>query len=74
MSRFSDDLDLVSPQDYRPASMQDLLLHLHLEDAPPAEQEPAIRSWLSQHPPGKLMTLTLKRGGFAHLLERRSTA
>lgn len=74
MNRFSDNLDLVSPQDYQPASIQDLMLHLHLENSPRVEQESAIRSWLNEHPPGRLMVLTLKRNGFGHLLERRSTA
>jgi hypothetical protein len=68
MSRFTDDLNLIAPTDYIPTSAQALLLHLHLEDAPRTQQETAIRTWLQEHTPGKLMTLTLKRKGFGHLL------
>lgn len=73
MSRFSDDLDLVNPEDYVPTSVQALLAHLHLHDAPRAEQETAIRDWLQTHPAaaGSLMEFTLKAKGFGHLLNEQ---
>lgn len=74
MSRFSDDLELVAPQDYVPTSLPALLRHLHIEQAPRSKQEAAVRSWLKEHPPGKLMAYSLDRMGFGHLIDRRTTA
>lgn len=71
MSRFTDDLDLVKPEDYVPTTVQTLLAHLHLEDVPRERQETAIRDWLETHPPGRAMEFTLRRKGFGHLLDRR---
>lgn len=74
MSRFWDDPGLVAPDDYVPTTVQALLAYLHLDDASRPEQESAIREWLKTHPPGSAMAFTLRRGGFGHLIERRSSA
>jgi hypothetical protein len=67
-SRFWDDLGLVAHEDYVPTSVHALLDHLHLDDAPRSTQEAAIRQWLRDHPAGPVMTYTLERNGFGHLL------
>jgi len=69
VSRFWDDLSLVAPEAYVPNTVQTLLDHLGLEDAPRADQESGIRDWLTTHPPGPSMVYTLQRKGFGHLID-----
>lgn len=74
-SRFCDDnLGLVPRESYVPTTVQALLMHLDLEDAPRAQQESAISEWLKTHPPGRAMVFTLKSKGFGHLLDHRVSA
>lgn len=73
-SRFSDNLNLVAPEGYVPATVQALLAHLHLENASAARQEDGIRGWLKTHEPGRTMIFTLRRKGFGHLLDQRTSA
>ncbi|MGV0741455.1 hypothetical protein [Mycolicibacterium sp. XJ870] len=74
MSKFSDNLDLVAREGYVPTTAQALLAHLQLDDAPRPRQEAAIKDWLKMHPPGRAMEFTLRRKGFGHLLDNRSSA
>lgn len=74
MSRFSDDVDLVAPNEYVPTTAVTLLAHLHLTDAPRPRQEAAIADWIKAHRVGRAMEFTLRSGGFGHLLDRRATA
>lgn len=72
--RFTDELGLVDPGQYVPATVQELLIHLKLEDAPRPRQEAAIVGWLKTHPAGKAMQFTLRSHGFGHLLDNRASA
>ena len=74
MSRFTDDLDLVAPQDYVPTSVHTLLAWLHLKDAPRSRQVAGMLEWFVEHPPGRAMSHSLRRNGFGHLLDRRASA
>ncbi|MCB9440933.1 MAG: hypothetical protein H6523_11900 [Mycolicibacterium sp.] len=74
MNRFTDDVGLVAPEDYVPTSVQALLPHLGLQDAPRSRQESGIRTWLASHEPGELMKFTLREKGFGHLLDGRASA
>lgn len=67
-SRFWDDLNLVAPEDYVPATLHALLRHLHVSEAAREVQEAAVRGWLEDHPAGPAMQFTLRESGFAHLL------
>ena len=67
-SRFWDDLHLVPVDEYVPATVQALLRHLHAEFSERADQEARIRDWLATHPPGPMMTYSLRDSGFGHLL------
>lgn len=71
--RFSDDLDLVAPEDYAPTSVHDLLHYLHLETESRQCQESAVRDWLRKQPAGRAMIYSLHRNGFGHLLDHRDT-
>lgn len=72
-SRFSDDLDLVAPEDYVPTTLHALLMHLHVSDAARDVQEAAVRGWLQDHPAGRAMQFTLHKFGFGHLLQNVGT-
>ena len=68
-SRFSDDLDLVAPGDYVPATLHALLMHLHVSDAERDVQEAAVRGWLHGHPAGPAMQFTIRKFGFGQLID-----
>jgi hypothetical protein len=63
-----DDLGLIPAGTYEPKAVQDLLSYLGLDSAPRPEQDAAISDWLKAHPPGPMMTYSMKRNGFGHLL------
>jgi hypothetical protein len=52
-----------------PKPVHTLLTHLHLDDAPQAERQAAIRALLRGHPPGRAMTSTRERNGFGGRLD-----
>lgn len=47
--------------------------HVRLTDATEDDQETAIRAWLDTHPPTPLMTHSLNRNGYGHLLNGGGT-
>lgn len=63
-----DNLGLIPPGTYEPKSVQCLLTWLSLDSAPRHEQDAAISDWLKAHPPGPMMTYSMERNGFGHLL------
>lgn len=72
MSRFDDDLHLVSPQGFVPQTVAALLKRVGLSDAPHAQQSSAIGDWLAIHQPTAMMQLSLRESGFGYLLDRSS--
>jgi hypothetical protein len=65
---------LVDPDNYEPTMVSVLLRRAGLTDAPRAAQKRAIRNWLKTHKPSPMTELSIRRDGFAELLNERTYA
>lgn len=52
----------------RPATVSALLRTLQMIDKPARAQRLALRGWLSEHPPGEELRLSLRSNGFGSVL------
>lgn len=69
MSKFDDDLHLVSPADFVPKTVDALLERSGLIDAPRKIQAKAIGEWLMNHQPTPMMEFSIREDGFGSLLD-----
>lgn len=52
------------------STVSTLLRSLHMNTAPASAQKVALHAWLSEHPPGPELRVSLRRNGFGMLLGR----
>ena len=64
VDKFSEDLRLLPVGTFQPTTVYALLRKLKLTAASREVQATAIDEWLAEHPPGPLMTYTLRKEGF----------
>lgn len=69
MGKFDDDLHLVEPTAFVPTTVNALLRRAGLADASRSKQADAIRAWLQSHQPSQMMELSIRKCGFAELLD-----
>lgn len=74
MGKWDDDIQLQPRGSVLPNTVSALLRSLRLTDAPEQRKIAAIRDWLSDHSPSPLMEYSLRRKGYAQLLEKRASA
>jgi hypothetical protein len=74
MGKWDDDIPLQPRGSVQPSTVSGLLRMMQLTDAPTKKQEAAIRDWLRVHKPSSLMEHSLRRKGFARLLDKRASA
>lgn len=68
MGRFDDDLHLIEPSKYIPATLGALLRHAGVDNAPVTDQAAEIRAWLKTHQPSPAMEYSIRARGFGQLL------
>jgi hypothetical protein len=69
VGKFDDDLHLVAPSDFVPPTVNALLEHAGAVEASRTEQAAAIRAWLKTHRPSPMMVFSIRKCGFAELLD-----
>lgn len=74
MGKWDDDIQLQPRGSVQPSTVSALLRALRLVDAPEESKTAAIRDWLNDHSPSPLMEYSLRRNGYAQLLEKRASA
>ena len=74
MGKWDDDIQLQSRGSVQPTTVAALLRLLCLTDAPKQKQSAAISDWLSSNRPSPLMEYSLRRKGYAQLLDKRASA
>lgn len=74
MGKWDDDIPLRPRGSVQPTSVPALLRSLRLTDAPEPRQRAAIGKWLQTHNPSPLMEHSLRRKGYAALLDKRASA
>lgn len=72
MGKWDDDIPLQPRGTVQPSSVAALLRALKLTDASKPAQSAGIRAWLKTHTPSPGMAHSLRRKGFARLLDERT--
>lgn len=74
MGKWDDDIRLLPRGWVQPNTVSALLRSMALTDAPEDKKIAAIRDWLGAHTPSPLMEFSLRRKGYAELLDKRASA
>lgn len=72
MGKWDDDIPLQPCGTVQPSSVVALLRALKLAEASESAQSAGIRAWLKTHAPSPGMAHSLRRKGYARLLEERT--
>lgn len=74
MGKWDDDIPLQPVGSVQPTTVAALFERLGIADAPESSKVAAIRAWLHNNTPSPLMDHSLRRKGYARLLDERSSA